>query len=39
MRVVGCTRESIEAWLLNPVPGSKTAVAREFGIDLTLLLI
>jgi hypothetical protein len=38
MRVVGCTRESIETWLLNPVPGSKTAVAREFGIDLTLLI-
>ena len=28
----------IEEWLLNPPPGSKAAAAKEFGIDLTLLL-
>jgi hypothetical protein len=38
MRVVRRTQESIEAWLLNPAPGSKTAAARDFGIDLTLLI-
>ncbi len=27
-----------EEWLLNPPPGSKAAAAKEFGIDLTLLL-
>jgi hypothetical protein len=27
-----------EEKLLNPKPGSKIAVAREFGIDLTLLV-
>lgn len=29
---------SIEERLLNPKPGSKIAAAKEFGIDLTLLL-
>lgn len=28
----------IEEYLLNPPPGSKAAAAKEFGIDLTLLL-
>ena len=28
----------IEQWLLNPPPGSKAAAAKEFGVDLTLLL-
>lgn len=28
----------VEEWLLNPPPGSKAAAAKEFGIDLTLLL-
>ena len=28
----------IEEKLLNPRPGSKIAAAKEFGIDLTLLL-
>lgn len=28
----------IENLLLNPRPGSKAAAAKEFGIDLTLLL-
>ncbi len=28
----------IEEWLLNPPAGSKAAAAKEFGIDLTLLI-
>jgi len=28
----------IEDLLLNPTPGSKAAAAKEFGIDLTLLV-
>lgn len=32
-------KRSIEDQLLNPRPGSKVAAAKEFGIDLTLLLI
>jgi hypothetical protein len=28
----------VEEWLLNPPPGSKAAAAKEFGIDLTLLI-
>lgn len=28
----------VEEWLLNPPPGSKAAAAKEFGVDLTLLL-
>ena len=28
----------IEQWLLNPPAGSKAAAAKEFGVDLTLLL-
>ena len=31
-------KRSIEERLLNPKPGSKIAAAKEFGIDLTLLL-
>ncbi|MCW5959712.1 MAG: hypothetical protein KIS76_06070 [Pyrinomonadaceae bacterium] len=31
-------KRSIEEKLLNPKPGSKVAAAKEFGIDLTLLL-
>jgi hypothetical protein len=27
-----------EAWLRNPPPGSRAAAARDFGIDLTLLI-
>jgi hypothetical protein len=27
-----------EAWLRNPPPGSKAAAARDYGIDLTLLI-
>jgi hypothetical protein len=27
-----------EEWLRNPPPGSRAAAAREFGIDLTLLI-
>ena len=27
-----------EEWLRNPPPGSRAAAARDFGIDLTLLL-
>ena len=27
-----------EAWLLNPPPGSRAAAARDYGIDLTLLI-
>jgi hypothetical protein len=27
-----------EEWLRNPPPGSKAAAAREYGIDLTLLI-
>lgn len=30
--------KKIEEHLLNPPPGSKAAAAKEFGIDLTLLL-
>jgi hypothetical protein len=30
---------NIEDKLLNPRPGSKVAAAKEFGIDLTLLLV
>jgi hypothetical protein len=31
-------KRSLEEKLLNPRPGSKAAAAKEFGIDLTLLL-
>lgn len=31
-------KRSIEEKLLNPKPGSKAAAAKEFGIDLTLLI-
>jgi hypothetical protein len=31
-------KRSIEEKLLNPKPGSKIAAAKEFGIDLTLLI-
>jgi len=31
-------KRSIEEQLLNPKPGSKAAAAKEFGIDLTLLI-
>ena len=31
-------KQTIEERLLNPKPGSKIAAAKEFGIDLTLLL-
>ena len=31
-------KRTIEEKLLNPKPGSKIATAKEFGIDLTLLL-
>ncbi len=31
-------KRSIEEKLLNPKPGSKVAAAKEFGIDLTLLI-
>lgn len=31
-------KRTIEERLLNPKPGSKIAAAKEFGIDLTLLL-
>ena len=31
-------KRTIEEKLLNPKPGSKIAAAKEFGIDLTLLL-
>ncbi|HEV7642980.1 MAG TPA: hypothetical protein VGO50_03480 [Pyrinomonadaceae bacterium] len=31
-------KRSLEEKLLNPRPGSKVAAAKEFGIDLTLLL-
>jgi hypothetical protein len=27
-----------EEWLRNPPPGSRAAAARDFGIDLTLLI-
>ena len=30
--------QKIEDLLLNPRPGSKAAAAKEFGIDLTLLV-
>ena len=30
--------KKIEQKLLNPRPGSKAAAAKEFGIDLTLLI-
>ena len=29
---------NVEAYLLNPPPGSAAARARDFGIDLTLLI-
>jgi hypothetical protein len=29
---------AMEQYLLNPPPGSKAAEAKEFGIDLTLLI-
>ena len=32
------TQAEIEAWLLNPPPGSKAAAARDYGIDLTLTI-
>lgn len=31
-------KRTIEERLLNPKPGSKIAAAKEFGIDLTLLI-
>ena len=31
-------KRSVEERLLNPEPGSKAAAAKEFGIDLTLLI-
>ena len=31
-------KRTIEEKLLNPKPGSKIAAAKEFGIDLTLLV-
>ncbi len=31
-------KRTIEEKLLNPKPGSKAAAAKEFGIDLTLLI-
>jgi len=31
-------KRTIEEKLLNPKPGSKIAAAKEFGIDLTLLI-
>lgn len=31
-------KRTIEEKLLNPKPGSKAAAAKEFGIDLTLLV-
>ena len=31
-------KRTIEERLLNPKPGSKAAAAKEFGIDLTLLV-
>ena len=31
-------KRTIEERLLNPKPGSKAAAAKEFGIDLTLLI-
>jgi hypothetical protein len=27
-----------EEWLRNPPPGSKAAAAKEYGVDLTLLI-
>ncbi len=32
------TQAEMEAWLLDPPPGSKAAAARDFGIDLTLTI-
>ncbi len=32
------SKQSVEAHLLNPPPGSAAARARDFGIDLTLLI-
>ena len=32
------SKPSVEAHLLNPPPGSAAARARDFGIDLTLLI-
>ena len=31
-------KRNVEAYLLNPPPGSAAARARAFGIDLTLLI-
>lgn len=31
-------KRTLEEKLLNPKPGSKVAAAKEFGIDLTLLI-
>lgn len=31
-------KRTVEEKLLNPVPGSEIAAAKEFGIDLTLLV-
>lgn len=31
-------KRTLEEKLLNPRPGSKVAAARDFGIDLTILL-
>lgn len=30
--------ERARKWLLDPPPGSRAAAARDFGIDLTLLI-
>lgn len=31
-------KPSFRNWLLHPPPGSKTAAARDFGVDLSLLI-
>lgn len=31
-------KRTVEEWLLNPPPGTAAAAARDFGIDLTLLI-
>jgi hypothetical protein len=31
-------KQSLESYLLDPPKGSKAAAAKEFGIDLTLLI-
>jgi hypothetical protein len=35
---IQCMKRTPEEKLLNPKPGSKIAAAKEFGIDLTLLV-